>query len=82
MEPLLTSLRTVVALDELRSAHAAVASWLGEADGFVCLGRAIAVISWDATQSVAGEFVALVLAVPGADLEDAFTAGAACAGSP
>ena len=81
MEPLLTSLRTVVALGELRSAHAAVASLLGEADGFVCLGRAT-VISWDATQSVAGEFVALVLAVPGADLEDTFTAGAACAGSP
>jgi len=28
----------------------------------VCLGRAIAVMSWDATQSVAGEFVARVLA--------------------
>lgn len=48
--------------DELRGAYSELASWLGEADGLVCLGRAIAVVAWDATQRVAGECAARVVA--------------------
>ena len=48
--------------DELRGAYSALASGLGEADGLVCLGRAIAVVAWDATQRVAGECAARVVA--------------------